>query len=261
MDFIQQIPYFTELVLSAITIIVAYLANKIIIHKIVGQIAHKTKMEEQYVKLISWISSIVIGVVVILALLGIFGLTEVFWGILAGAGFLGIVIGMAVKDLASDVFTGLQLYVYQPFMIGDPVEIGDIGGEVVDIDLRGVTLKAWNGETVIIPNSKVRNSVIKNYDIERRRLTMSLYLDYGSDVDKALEVCQKVLDDIPGVMQDPEPEIRVDDFNKESVILLLMVWFPNDQFWDGYAEIKRRLAKEFQKEGLKIPIMRRKSVD
>ncbi|MFW6110852.1 MAG: mechanosensitive ion channel family protein [Thermoproteota archaeon] len=261
LDLIHQIPYFVELVSSAIALLVAYLAYKIIIHKIVGKIALKTKMDEQYVQLIRWISSLVMSVVVILTLLGIFGLMGAFWGIFAGAGFLGIVVGMATKDFVSDVITGLQLYIYQPFMIGDPVEIGDVGGVVKNIDLRGVTLKAWSGEILVIPNSKVRNSIIKNYSVEQRMLETSLCIDYTSDIDKALKVCKKALEKLPWVIQDPEPVIRVDDFTEDGVTILLLIWFPNDRFWEGYAEVKKRLAKEFRKEGLKIPAMRIKNID
>ncbi len=149
------------------------------------------------------------------------------------------------------------MYVYRPFKIGDAVAIDNIWGKIADMGVGGVKIKAWSGEHVIIPNSKVRTSIIKNFSIDSRRATVNFYVDFTSDFNKTLKICKKVLDNIPEVMKNPEPIIRVDDFTEKSVKVLMLIWFPIDDFWSGYAKVQKSLADEFEKAGLKVPVIRR----
>ncbi len=141
-------------------------------------------------------------------------------------------------------------------MVGDPVEIGDIEGEVLDIGISGVKVKSWSGETVIIPLSKIRTSIIKNFSIEKRRATIIFYVDYSSNFTETLKICREVLDQIPELMKDPKPIIRVDDLTEQSVKILMLIWFPIDVYWSSYTEVKRKLADAFESKGLKSPVIK-----
>ena len=253
---ISSIPYFREIIASLIIIGVGYLLNRFVIQKSVIKFGDKLQLDSQRFKLLRKISSIFFWIIIVFIILGVFGLDEFLWGLLAAVGFSGIVVGMATRDIVSDIVTGVILFIYRPFMIGDPVEIGDIGGEVLDIGISGVKVKSWSGETVIIPLSKIRTSIIKNFSIDRRRATITFHVDYSSNFTETLKICMEVLDKIPEVMKDPKPIIRIDDLTEQSVKILMLIWFPIDVYWSGYTDVKRKLADAFESKGLKSPVLK-----
>jgi small conductance mechanosensitive channel len=234
-------------------IVIGYLINRLIIQKYIDKFGKNIDLDVNQVKPLKKLTSYLLWISVLFIVLGIFGLTDFLWGMFAAVGFAGIVIGMATRDIISDMLTGVLLYIYRPIKIGDSVAIGDIWGKVTDIGIAGVKIKAWSGELVIIPNSHIRTSIIRNFSIDARRATITFFVDFTLNFSKTLNVCKSVLDGIPEVMKNPEPVIRIDDFTERSVKILILVWFSIDDFWSGYAKIQKELADEFKKMGLKIP--------
>ncbi|NIR16153.1 MAG: mechanosensitive ion channel family protein, partial [Desulfobacterales bacterium] len=57
-------------------------------------------------------------------------------------------------------------------------------------------------------------------------------------------------------LEEPTPTIRVDDFQEKYIKILILVWFPNEKYWDGYTEVKRKIAEAFRKEELEPPQLR-----
>jgi len=243
-------------VLSLVVIISAYLINKLLIKRAVNRFAKRAGLEDKYVKPVKSLGSLLIFAVTVILILWIFEIREAFFGLLAATGFAGIVIGMATRDIISDFLTGVLLLVYRPFEIGDAVTIGDNGGQVRDISIRGVTLRAWSGEIVVIPNSLVRTSIIKNFSVDKRRCDISILIDYDSDFTKALKICKRALEQTPEALKDPTPTLRVDDFKERYMEILILVWFPNEKFWEGYTKVKRKIAEGFRKQELKPPKLR-----
>jgi small conductance mechanosensitive channel len=253
---LSAVPYLLEILSSGIVIVVGYILNRFLIQRIIRKFGETADLDLHHIQPFNRIASILLWIIVVFIILGIFGLREFLWGLLATAGFTGIVIGMATRDIVSDMLTGFLLYFYRPFKIGDSVEISDIWGKVKDIGFSGVKIAAWSGETVIIPNSKIRTSIIKNYEIDQRRATITFYVDYTSDFAKTLLLCKQVLDKTPEVLKDPKPVIRVDDFTERSIKILLLVWFSIDDYWNGLEKVNNLLAEAFQTRGLKGPILR-----
>ncbi len=256
-SYLQSVPYLTQIIISIVIIISGYLINRFIIQKSIDKFGEKTSLDLQHTKPLKKVASIIMYFALFFMILGTFGLTDVLWGMFAAAGFAGIVVGMATRDVIGDMFTGFLLYIYRPFVIGDSVAIGDIWGLVKDIGVGGVKIKAWSGEIVVIPNSIIRTSIIRNFTITSRRAEITFYVDFTSDFKKTLKLCKKILDEMPEVMKDPAPVIHVDDFTEKSVKILMLVWFSIDEFWEGYAKVQKALAEAFQKRGLKTPIIRR----
>ena len=257
---IQSVPYFKEIIMSAILITIGYLLNRFVIQRSINEFCEKAELDQHHMVPLKRIASAIIFLIIFFIILGILGLGEILWGVMAVAGFAGIVVGMATRDIISDTLTGILIYIYRPFKIGDSVMIDDISGIVKDIRVDGVRVKAWSGELVIIPNSKIRTSIIRNFSIDSRRATINFYVDYSSDFNKTLGICKEVLDKIPEVMKNPNPVINVEDFNEQSVKILILVWFSIDDFSRGFAKVKKGLADEFSRMGLKIPIIRSKSM-
>jgi small conductance mechanosensitive channel len=248
-----QNPLMIQLVMSAVILICAYLINKFVFKRVLNRFAKQTGLEEKYVTPIKNFGSLIMFVVAVVLILWVFEIREAFLGILTATGFAGIVIGLAARDVLSDLLVGTLLYIYRPFEIGDAVIIGDVGGQVKDINIRGVTLKAWSGEVIVIPNSVVRTSIVKNFSVDRRRCDVSVFIDYKSDFVKALKICTEAVEATEEVLTDQAPTIRVDDFQERYIKILMLFWLPNDVYWDGYTKVKRKIAEGFKAEKLKPP--------
>ncbi len=95
-------------------------------------------------------SLIVVGV---LTMLGTWGVD--ISAIVVGLGLTGFAFGFAMKDVLSSVLSGILVLVYRPFGIGDTIQACGIEGEVTSIDMRYTTVKSFDGQKHLIPNSKL----------------------------------------------------------------------------------------------------------
>ncbi|RYJ15386.1 mechanosensitive ion channel, partial [Halogeometricum borinquense] len=83
-------------------------------------------------------------------------------GILVGAGFLGIVVGMAARQTLGALLAGFVLMFSRPFEIGDWIEVGDHEGIVTDITIVNTRIQTFDGEYVMVPNDVVSSESLIN---------------------------------------------------------------------------------------------------
>ena len=79
--------------------------------------------------------------------------------IVAGLGLTGFAFGFAFKDMLSNFISGALIFIYEPFKLGDTIEVEVKTGEVIDINLRYVTIEA-DDQKVLVPNSISVSKVI-----------------------------------------------------------------------------------------------------
>ena len=79
--------------------------------------------------------------------------------IVAGLGLTGFAFGFAFKDMLSNFISGVLIFIYEPFKLGDTIEVEGKAGKVIDINLRYVTIETEN-QKVLIPNSISVSKVI-----------------------------------------------------------------------------------------------------
>ena len=79
--------------------------------------------------------------------------------IVAGLGLTGFAFGFAFKDMLSNFISGVLIFIYEPFKLGDTIEVEGKTGKVIDINLRYVTIETEN-QNVLIPNSISVSKVI-----------------------------------------------------------------------------------------------------
>lgn len=169
--------------------------------------------------------TIVLAIVAGITLLGVWGLKTAFTGLLAGAGFAGIVIGLAAADTIGDIIAGFLIFYNHPFDIGDWVEIDGVQGIVEDVALGATTILTFDHEKVTIPNRIVEGQKIKNFSHARKlRFRIPVGVEYGSHVGAALQTLVEVGKRHPDVMANPEPNAVSLGFGASSVDLELRVW-------------------------------------
>lgn len=191
----------------------------------------------------------IIGILVGLSQIGL-DLTPV----LTGFGIAGVIIGFALQDTLSNFAAGMMLLIYRPFDVGDFVFAGGVDGKVSHMSLVNTTIKTFDNQIIIVPNSKIWGDVIKNVTHERvRRVDMVFGIGYGDDLLKAERVLTEIVTEHPSVLRAPEPMIKVHTLNTSSVDFIVRPWVKTDDYWDVYWDVTKEVKLRFDREGISIP--------
>ncbi len=199
-----------------------------------------------------------IGVAGIVAL-GVWG--QEIGGLLVGAGFLGIVVGMAARQTLGSVIAGFVLMFSRPFEVGDWVEVAGNEGIVTDITVVNTRLENFDGEYVVIPNDVISNETVINRTRKGRlRLRVEVGIDYATDPDYAEDVAMEAMTDLDEVMPVPRPQVVPKRFDDSAVVLELRFWIDNPtsrRRWRAISAVIRNVHGAFERDGVKIPFPQR----
>lgn len=191
----------------------------------------------------------IIGLMIALSQIGL-NLTP----ILTGFGVAGVIVGFALQDTLSNFASGMMLLIYRPFDVGDFVEAGGVSGKVSHMSLVSTTIKTFDNQIMIVPNSKIWGDTIKNVTHERvRRVDMVFGIGYSDSVEHAEQVLNDIVDAHPAILRSPEKTIKLQTLNTSSVDFIVRPWVKTEDYWDVYWDITREVKIRFDKEGLSIP--------
>jgi small-conductance mechanosensitive channel len=204
---------------------------------------------------------IVIGFLIILTDLGIS-----IAPLLTALGVGGLAVALALQDTLANLFAGVHIMMEKSIRIGDFVKL-ETGqeGYVDDITWRTTRVRMLPNNMVVIPNSKLAQSVVTNYYLPEKKMSLSIpvSVSYASDpsvVERILvEEAKKGADDVPGLLGDPEPFVRfIPGFGESSLDFTLICQVR--EFTDQYLaqhELRKRIFKRFNAEGIEIPFPQR----
>jgi len=201
---------------------------------------------------VKW-SIVALGFLIALSVLGI-NLS----GILVAAGFTGIVVGLALQQTLSQLFSGISLLLEGRIRVGDSVMIGTSGGVVENVGLMTTQIRAWSGEIISLPNNNVFSNNVTNFSkAVARRADFVIGISYASDIDKALSVIRSVLEKSELVLIDPPPTIWVDSLADSSVNIKVMFWVPMQHYWTVRSDMIKEIKKALDRAGIEIPFPQR----
>lgn len=163
------------------------------------------------------------GFTIIFRLLGLSG---VVGGILAGAGITAFVIGFALKDIGENFLAGILLAFKRPFRVGDIVEINNLRGRVLVLNLRDTQLKTADGKDLFIPNANIIKSPLVNFTIDGfLAYSFDLQIPLGKDLDLALNIILDTVNQVPGVLKDKrKAEAYVTDISGTFTKITVTYW-------------------------------------
>ncbi len=240
----------------AISAIIAVRLIRIAIFDVFGKRSIPSVDERHKNTALIVINNIATAIVLAVALLYILSV----WGIdiaplLASAGIAGLVIGLALKDPLENTFYGIMLALDPHFRVGDAVEIEGVSGIVEEISLRNTKIRTWDGNLVLIPNSKVANSRITNFEFpdERVRTTIVIGVSYDSDPADVKETLLEIARKHPKVLDDPAPTVLFTEFGDSALMFKLLYWTRRADKWTTLDEINTEILQTFRKKGIEIP--------
>ncbi len=171
-----------NILIAVFVFIVALIASKYI-SKLARKILNKSRLQPSMKNLISKFISIAVVIIGLFLILGILNLDKALNTILAGAGVAGLAVGLALQGALANTYSGIILSYIKHIKFGDWIETNDFEGEVIDIDLRAVTIKQVDNNLVYIPNKLVVDNPIKNYSTTAQsRVILECGVGYESDL-------------------------------------------------------------------------------
>ncbi|MBR9844156.1 MAG: mechanosensitive ion channel [Rhodobacteraceae bacterium] len=194
----------------------------------------------------------VILLMVLVAVLGLFGIEATSLVAMMGAATLAI--GLALQGTLSDLAAGFMLILFRPYRLGQYVDIGGTAGTVKDLNLFITELVTPDNVQIIIPNGKAWGAIITNYSAhDTRRVDLTFGIDYGNDADHAMAIILREAGADERVKGDPEPWVRVTNLGDSSVDITARLWVEAADYWDVKFALTKGIKEAFDKEGVSIP--------
>ena len=167
----------------------------------------------------------------------------------------GVGISLALEDALSNFAGGILLLTLRPFKEGDYITVKDtdIAGTVTNITLYYTTLRTTTRETLIVPNSKMTGDAVVNSGVVpgQKFLCVKVGISYDSDVDKALEILDQIMDDEPRVRR--KLRTMLDEFGESSITIGLRCFVDINDYMDVGWDINQQIWDRFKAEGIHIP--------
>lgn len=189
-------------------------------------------------------------------ILRVSGLTQLALTLVGGTGLIGLIVGIAFRDITENFLASIFLSMQSPFETGDLVEISGITGYVQQLNMRTTILMTIDGNLVQIPNSSVYKSTISNFTTNaNRREDFVVGIGYDDAINEAQEIALEVLVKHPAVLNDPEPAVLVDNLGASTVNLRVYFWMNGrEHSWLKVRSSVIRLVKRaFQEHGISMP--------
>jgi small-conductance mechanosensitive channel len=251
--FIEMLP---NLVVALLILIVFYVLGKFA-RKAVTNLLTRVSANKTITNLLETIiGTAILGIGIFIAL-SVLQLDGAVTSLLAGAGIIGLALGFAFQDIASNFISGVILSIRHPFGIGDIISTNDYYGTVSKLNLRNTIIRTVTGQLVYVPNKKVFENPLENFTATgERRIDLSCGISYGDDLEKARNVATEAVDGVDNVLSARGVEFYFDEFGSSSINFKIRFWVAfatNPDFWHARSEAIIAISKAFDQNDIMIP--------
>ena len=196
--------------------------------------------------------SVTLTVVLVVALLGFFGVeTTSFAALLAGA---GLAIGAAWSGLLGNFAAGIFLMMLRPFKVGDFITAGGVTGTVEEIGLFVTVINTADNVRTFVGNNKILADNVQNFSANPfRRVDLVAQLNGAVDHNAAIRILRERVAKVPNVKSDPAPVIEIQEFTRFGPLLAVRPFTDNDHYWQVYFDTNRVIREAFGEAGFPAP--------
>lgn len=177
--------------------------------------------------------------------------------LIATSAVLTVIVGLALQDVLSNLFSGLVLELEQPFSRGDWVRIGAFEGTVEETGWRTTKLRTRINELVTLPNALMSKEAVVNFSRPDPRFGDTLPFDasYETPPNEVKAAVLRALASFPEVLRTPAPEVRVDEYRDSSIHYALRYWIMD---FAHREEIRNAIMTDLwyalQRAGIRFPV-------
>lgn len=214
--------------------------------------ARGKRIDSTLAKYLTSIISVILNIVLVLAILDIFGVrTTSFAALLAGA---GLAIGTAWGGLLTHFAAGVFMQVLRPFKVGDFVQAGGVVGTVHEVGLFGTTIVTPDNVLTIVGNNKIFSDNIQNFTtLPYRRVDCTAKIANSVDPADAIARLKAAVAQIANVLDDPAPDVEILNFTPEGPMLCVRPYTHTDHYWQVYFDTHKTVVSTFGAAGYPLP--------
>jgi len=262
-DAAAQINPFVIFALQAITAlgakvigaILLWLVGRWLINFAVKLLSKSLKRQSMDITIVTYITNVLgvtLQIILVVAILGFFGIETTSFAALLAAG--GIAIGAAWSGLLANFAAGAFLVMFRPFNVGDFITAGGVTGTVEEIGLFVTTLNTLENVRTIIGNNKIFADNIQNFSANPyRRVDLVAQLNHSVDTQAAIQLLKERLSTIPNIMADPIPDVEILEFNLSGPVLAVRPYCHNSDYWQVYFDTNKVIRESFGEAGYPVP--------
>jgi small conductance mechanosensitive channel len=181
--------------------------------------------------------------------------------LLATAGIGAIAIGFGAQSLVKDVISGFFIILENQYRIGDAIEVAGVSGLVESVSLRRTVLRDLEGRVHTIPNGEIK--VVSNLSKEWSRSVLDIGISYGEDIDKVVDLLSRIGKELEAegpyksAILEPLQILGLERFGESQLVIRIMVKTVPLKQWDVGRELRKRIKKRFDEQGIQIPFPHR----
>ena len=248
-------PIVVAIGLKVVGAVVVYIIGRWLISfatSMVRRLMERQHVDPTITRYTASIISIALNIVLVVAILGYFGIeTTSFAALVAG---VGVAIGAAWGGLLSNFAAGAFILVLRPFKVGDYVLAGEVEGTVREIGLFTTSIDSPDNVHTIVGNGKIMGGTVKNYSSNAfRRVDLTAQLDHRVEVQDAIARLSEAVARIPNTMKDPMPDIELLSFNERGPLLAVRPYCNTAHYWQVYFATNRMIRETFAAAGYPAP--------
>ena len=249
------VPIITSWGLKVVGAIVVLILGRMVAGMIRGGIRKAMTSRGVDATLVPFVASLVYYLtmaVVVIAVLSLFGVQTA--SLVAILGAAGLAVGLALQGTLSNFAAGVMLLIFRPFKVGDFVEAGGATGPVVSLGIFSTVLRTGDNVMITIPNSQVWGGTISNYNgFDTRRIDLVMGIDYGDDIQLAMDTITKIVTADERVLAEPAPQIAVAELGASSVDIVVRPWCNGGDYWPLRFDLTRALKEGLEEAGCSFP--------
>ena len=178
--------------------------------------------------------------------------------VLAGAGIVGLAVGLGAQNLINDVLSGFFILFEEYFLVGDFIKAADAEGTVESIDLRTTRIRDNDGRQHILPNGQITN--VTNYAKQYTYAVVEVGVAYESDIDKVFEVLGGVgkrLKEINGDVLEPTQVKGLQGFGESELTMRTVTKVKPGRHLQVERDLRKMIKEAFDEQAIEIPYARR----
>jgi small-conductance mechanosensitive channel len=218
-----------------------------------------TRFDDEFAPLIGRVVKAVVFFIAVIIILDYFGINVNSLVVSLGVGSLAL--ALAAKDTLANIIAGVLIMVDRPFRVGDRILLSSgEKGDVYNIGLRSTKILTFDNTLLIMPNANIVNERLTNltYPDPMIRVRIDVGVAYGTDLEKVKQLMIDVCKEHPEVLEEPEPQSWFIEFADSSLNLAVMCRVGDyGQQWRVGEEIRMKINKRFEEEGIEIPFPQR----
>ncbi|OBQ78839.1 MULTISPECIES: mechanosensitive ion channel domain-containing protein [unclassified Mesorhizobium] len=238
---------------AVILLVVGYLVAGLAERSIYAGLGHIHGFDETLRHFFSQVVRYGILILVVIMVLGQFGVQTA--SIIAAIGAAGLAIGLALQGTLQNIAAGIMLLALRPFRIGEYVEVGAIAGTIEEIGLFATKLRTVEGIYILAPNQTLWNQPVRNFTRNGvRRTDISLSIGSWNDIDRGQKTLLAIANAEKRIRREPAPIAFIAGLGESTVSLTLRYWTSAADYFATQIDLTKRAKLAFDNEGISIPL-------